>query len=69
MQEMETLSRNLTGVNALYEIQLRSAGGQLDAIDKVNEQTKIMATQVEELNKLYARMIEAMTTNMNRSQM
>ena len=69
MQEMETLSRNLTGVNALYEIQLRSAGGQLDAIDKVNEQTKIMAAQVEELNKLYARMIEAMTTNMNRSQM
>ena len=69
MQEMDTLSRNLTGVNALYEIQLRSAGGQLDSIDKVNEQTKIMAGQVEELNKLYARMIEAMTTNMNRPQM
>lgn len=69
MQEMDTLSRNLTGVNAIYEIQLRSAGGQLDAIDKVNEQTKIMAGQVEELNKLYARMIEAMTTNMNRPQL
>lgn len=69
MQEMDTLSRNLTGVNALYEIQLRSAGGQLDSIDKVNEQTKIMAGQVEELNKLYARMIEAMTTNMNRPQL
>lgn len=68
MQEMDTLSRNLTGVNAIYEIQLRSAGGQLDSIDKVNEQTKIMAGQVEELNKLYARMIEAMTTNMNRPQ-
>lgn len=69
MQEMDTLSRNLTGVNAIYEIQLRSAGGQLDSIDKVNEQTKIMAGQVEELNKLYARMIEAMTTNMNRPQL
>ena len=68
MQEMETLGRNLTGMNALYEVQLRSAGGQLDSIDKVNEQTKKMADQVEELNALYARMIEAMTTNMNRPQ-
>ena len=68
MQEMETLGRNLTGMNALYEVQLRSAGGQLDSIDKVNEQTKMMAEQVEELNNLYARMIEAMTTNMNRPQ-
>ena len=63
---MDTLSRNLTGVNAIYEIQLRNAGGQLNSIDQVNEQTKKMAQQVEELNNLYARMIEAMTTNTNR---
>lgn len=68
MQEMDTLSRNLTGVNALYEVQLRSAGGQLNAIDQVNEQTKKMAQQIEELNTIYARMIEAMTSNMNRPQ-
>jgi gliding motility-associated protein GldL len=68
MQEMETLGRNLTGMNALYEVQLRGASGQLNSIDKVNEQTKKMAEQVEELNALYARMIEAMTTNMNRPQ-
>ena len=68
MQEMETLGRNLTGMNALYEVQLRSAGGHLNSIDKVNEETKKMAEQVEELNNLYARMIEAMTTNMNRPQ-
>ena len=68
MQEMETLSRNLTGVNALYEVQLRSAGGQLNAIDQVNEQTHKMAQQIEELNTIYARMIEAMTSNMNRPQ-
>ena len=68
MQEMETLSRNLTGVNALYEVQLRSAGGQLNAIDQVNEQTRKMAQPIEELNTIYARMIEAMTSNMNRPQ-
>ena len=66
LEEMDTLSRNLTGVNAIYEIQLRGASGQLNSIDQVNEQTKKMALQVEELNSLYARMIEAMTTNTNR---
>ena len=66
LEEMDTLSRNLTGVNAIYEIQLRGASGQLNSIDQVNEQTKKMAQQVEELNALYARMIEAMTTNTNR---
>lgn len=68
MEELDTLSRNLTGVNALYEVHLRSAGGQLNAIDQVNEQTKKMAEQIEELNSLYARMIEAMTSKMNRPQ-
>lgn len=68
MEEMETLGRNLTGINALYETQLRSAGNQANAIDRVNEQTKKMAAQIEELNAMYARMIQAMTTNMNKPQ-
>lgn len=68
LEEMETLRRNLTGVNAIYEIQLRNASGQLDSLDHINEQTKRMAEQVEELNALYARMIEAMTINTNRQQ-
>ena len=68
LEEMDTLGRNLTGINAIYEIQLRSAGGQLNSIDHINEQTRLMAKQVEELNNLYARMIEAMTTNSNRQQ-
>ena len=68
MEEMETLGRNLTGINALYETQLRSAGNQANAIDQVNEQTKKMAAQIEELNAMYARMIQAMTTNMNKPQ-
>ena len=69
MEEMETLARNLTGINALYEAQLRSAGTQVNAIDQVNEQTKKMAAQIEELNQMYARMIQAMTINMNKPQL
>ena len=68
MEEMETLSRNLTAVNAMYEIQLRGASSQLNNIDSVNDQTKKMAEQIEELNHVYSRMLEAMTANMNKPQ-
>lgn len=68
MEEMETLSRNLTAVNAMYEIQLRGASSQLNNIDSVNDQTKKMAEQIEELNHVYSRMLEAMTANMNKQQ-
>ena len=68
MEEMETLSRNLTAVNAMYEIQLRGASSQLTNIDAVNDQTRKMAEQIEELNQVYARMLEAMTANMNKPQ-
>ncbi len=68
MEEMETLSRNLTAVNAMYEIQLRGASNQLNNLDTVNDQTKKMAEQIEELNQVYSRMLEAMTANMNKPQ-
>lgn len=68
MQEMDTLARNITGINTLYEVQLRSAGKQVDNIDMVNEETRKMAQQIKELNIMYARMLEAMTCNMNRQQ-
>ena len=68
MEEMETLARNLTAVNAMYEIQLRGASSQLNNLDSVNDQTKKMAEQIEELNQVYSRMLEAMTANMNKPQ-
>ena len=68
MEEMETLSRNLTAVNAMYEIQLSGAGNHLSTKDAVNDQTKKMAEQIEELNQVYGRMLEAMTANMNKPQ-
>lgn len=68
MEEMETLARNLTAVNAMYEIQLRGASSQLNNLDSVNDQTQKMAQQIEELNHVYSRMLEAMTANMNKPQ-
>lgn len=64
-EEMENLNRTLTGICKVYEMQLKSASAQIGTIDEINDQTKKMAAQILELNKIYARMIEAMTAKMN----
>jgi len=64
-EEMENLNRTLTGICKVYEMQLKSASSQIGTIDDINEQTKKMAAQIAELNKIYTRMIEAMTAKMN----
>ena len=64
-EEMENLNRTLTGICKVYEMQLKSASSQIGTIDEINEQTRQMAEQIVELNKIYARMIEAMTAKLN----
>ena len=62
--EVERLSRNLTSINTIYEMHLKSLGSQIGNIDLVNEQTRRMAEQIEELNQVYDRMLQSMTVNM-----
>ena len=64
-EEMENLNRTLTGISKVYEIQLKGASQQVGTIDQISEQTRKMAQQIDQLNKIYARMIEAMTVNMH----
>ncbi len=63
-EEMENLNRTLTGIARVYEMQLKSASQQITTQDSINEQTRIMAQKIQELNNIYTRMIEAMTVNM-----
>lgn len=63
-EEMENLNRTLTGICKVYEMQLKGASKQIGTIDQINDQSRKMAEQIEQLNKIYARMIEAMTVNM-----
>ena len=63
--EIERLSRNLTSINTIYEMHLKSLGSQIGNIDQVNDQTRRMAEQIEELNRVYDRMLQSMTVNMN----
>ena len=62
--EMENLNRTLTGINTIYEMQLKSVSQQVGTIDDITEQTRRLAKQIEELNGVYARMIDALTVNM-----
>ena len=63
-EEMETLNRTLTGICRVYEMQLKGASQQIGTIEQINEQSRKMAAQIEQLNNIYTRMIEAMTVNM-----
>lgn len=90
VEQMQSLNRNLMGLNTIYEIQLKSISSQIDTIDKVNvglkrikdmyegstgnsekfnAEAEKMAQQIEELNNVYARMLKAMTVNMNNQQL
>ncbi len=64
-EEMENLNRTLTGISKVYEMQLKGASQQIGTIDQINDQSRRMAQQIEQLNQIYARMIEAMTVNMH----
>lgn len=63
-EEMENLNRTLTGIATIYELQLKNISKQVSTIEQIDEQTKRMALQIEELNNVYARMIQALTVNM-----
>lgn len=62
-EEIEQLSRNLISINTFYQMHLKSASTQMENIEKVNEQTRQMVDKIEELNRVYARMVEAMKVN------
>lgn len=65
-EEMENLNRTLTGINKVYELHLKSISLQVGTIDDINEQTQKLAVQIQRLNEVYARMIDAMTVNVGR---
>lgn len=83
-QQMEALNRNITGLNTIYEIQLKSVSSQLSTIEEVNrglanirslyengandsfrirQESDQLARNLQQLNEVYARMLQAMTVN------
>ena len=65
-QEMENHNRTLTAINKTYDLHFKSISCQVGTIDQLNAQTQRLAEQIEKPNHVYARMIDALTVNMNR---
>lgn len=66
VEQMEALNRNVAGLNAIYEIQLKSIGSQLESIERVNEGMKRMRTMYESASSMsgrYCDEAEKMTRN------
>lgn len=85
VQQMEALNRNVSGLNTIYEIQLKSISSQIESIEHINgglgrikemyegsvvdssvfrTETEKMTRQLAELNRVYGRLLQAMTVNM-----
>ena len=47
VEQMQSLNRNISGLNTIYEIQLKSVSSQLDAIDRVNAGIKEICNMYE----------------------
>ncbi len=52
VDQMKALDRNIAGLNTIYEIQLRSVSGQLDAIERVNN-------GIKHISEMYAKASDA----------
>lgn len=48
VEQMQALNRNISGLNTIYEIQLKSVSSQLDAIDRVNRGIKDICKMYED---------------------
>lgn len=58
VEQMQSLNRNLTGLNTIYEIQLKSVSSQLDSIDRVNRGIKDIRDMYEKSSSQSARYVE-----------
>ena len=56
----QSLAQNIQGLNAMYELQLRDASSQLNAVNKVQRETAQMTENIKQLNAIYERMLAAM---------
>lgn len=59
-QEMENLNRTLVGINKVYDLHFASISRQVTTIEDINTQTQQLAAKIEEVNRIYARMMQTL---------
>ena len=58
-EETAEMRKTLNAIEEIYKRQLEKASSQLVVIDGIDQQLKILVSTLEELNKVYRRMVEA----------
>ena len=58
-EETAEMCKTLNAIEEIYKRQLEKASSQLVIIDGIDQQLKILVSTLEELNKVYQRMVEA----------
>lgn len=69
VEQMQALNRNLSGLNTIYEIQLKSISSQLDSIERVNRGLKDVRDMYEKSAResaAYCEQTEKMAANIRR---
>lgn len=64
-QEMENLNRTLIGINKIYELHFASISKQVTTIEQINDQTRELAKKIDEVNQIYARMMQQLNIMAN----
>ena len=57
---MENLNRTLIGINKVYDLHFASISRQVTTIEEINAQTRDLAAKIEEVNQIYARMVQTL---------
>ena len=58
-EETAEMRKTLNAIEEIYKRQLEKASSQLVVIDGIDQQLKVLVSTLEELNKVYQRMVEA----------
>ena len=59
-EEMENLNRTLIGINKVYDLHFASISRQVTTIEEINNQTQQLAAKIEEVNRIYSRMMQTL---------
>lgn len=59
-QEMENLNRTLIGINKVYDLHFASISRQVTTIEEINNQTQQLAAKIEEVNRIYTRIMQTL---------
>ena len=64
-KEMENLNRTLIGINKVYDLHFASISKQVTTIEQINDQTRELASKIDEVNQIYARMMQQLNIMAN----